>query len=667
MEDKDFEAFLTQLRSNTPDLSVIKDGIEKFGSGALSDSQKETFKKALYPDLSGDFTTSSQAQGFENVSSLKNLLKAIVEIQKDEQNILSTSAEGGTIKADKPTLTAETIQSLLAPEGGKNALDTLIINTYAADFKSGQITDEDTLKILNENKKEYNETLEIFSQIDPQSLQKLLEISRNGEYKAIINSPYYSPSINTFVSSASEKIAKADEGITIEETGTTKVGGEGVTITPTDREGVNIAPIQEDQTKTANMVKAPGDHGKDKYKPEIVKEQDIIKYMFEKWFLEFMVSGTINLANKIVNGAVNYLAEHLEMPVKQAEYITPNSASAKYLKTAAKNLESACDDIIKPQNTFYKTMQQCISQNAGIDPSAWNIASLNGQPILSLDNPRDKALMENYKALYDADPKKFKEQMAAMDDFLKSEKKDMTSLLKSAATLALVKQLSANIDKDFGEADEAKARTNMLVIADQIQDNLKVIAQKTEMDYRIAHHLAPDAELSQEDKVAVLAGIEQTSKDYMDKLATQANNAQKNLKKYYTADTEADKEKCKNDINEANISLANLLEGHTEIVSFKSAEGKTMTLKEAGEETARATAAEPLWQQHLFSTSPEAVASTLEANNKRKEQFIAAKEEKFPETVGAAKEIVKEKKREATLAKMTEQFIMSQGPSGMFR
>ena len=659
-----FDLFLKELQKAEPDMEIIKDGLKNFGTMSLSETQKENFMKALYPDL----TSSSLSQGFEDVSRLKTVLNAVVEIQKEDELIkdrfIKLNAGNDTVVSAEPSVSDETIKSILAPEGGKNALDTLIINAYAADFKSDKITDPETREILKNNKSNIDETLKLFAQIKSPVLQDLLETSRNGEYKAIIKNPYYSESVTSFINSA--EAHHEDEGVT-------SVGGipetkDGVSIAPGEAPAaVTIGEKEAEDKNIANIEPGPKDNSKENFKPEIVREQDIIKYMFEKWFLEFMVSGTINMLNKVVNGAVNYLAEHLEMPGgSHPEYVTANTASAKYLQKTTKNLENSCDEFVNPQNRFYKAMYKCLTHNAEKNVDSWNIPNVDGQPLFDLADKHDRDMMIKFKRAYEANPTKFKEQLKAFDQFVQSDSKQIKNMLKVAAKLALVQHLSANIDKDFGPQDEASASTRMFAIADDLHKSMVRITMQVEKDYRLQKGLTPDEELGKDAKKEVETKAQVATMEYIQHLTDAANNTHDNLKQYYKSVTDHDKQKYKTEVSNGNMQLDSLLDGNFEFSSLKKADGKPMSLRELAADDARAARIEEMYTG-LIKIDAGANETSKEANDRRKESFKKMMESGDFSRKSDVKKVVNKVQKEQKAIHLSDLLTRSSAGSGMLK
>ena len=68
--DVDFKAFCAELKSEKPDMSIIKNGIEKYGFGQLSDTQKAEFMKVLFPCPIPEGVKESSHLGLQNLKGI---------------------------------------------------------------------------------------------------------------------------------------------------------------------------------------------------------------------------------------------------------------------------------------------------------------------------------------------------------------------------------------------------------------------------------------------------------------------------------------------------------------------------------------------------------------------------------------------------------------------
>jgi hypothetical protein len=259
-KDFDFDAFLAEIGKENPDMSIVKAGIEKFGTGKLSDAQKEQFLKTVFPNSENNhLTDSSKKLGFENITGIKNTLSALKDLQTE--GVLDAEQINSVMSAKYP------------PENGKNMAMTVALNVRAAEFKWKKFTNPEDIAIVKHNLQSYSETLAVMGQIEPKALE------------AAIKEPYQPAGMNRTLTVddlaakseiLSEFIQKpsayqamqAEDALTVDAEGKTVVGGEnnGLTVDGAQKPAIKVnakSPEQEEDAENiANMSPNAGDDRK---------------------------------------------------------------------------------------------------------------------------------------------------------------------------------------------------------------------------------------------------------------------------------------------------------------------------------------------------------------------------------------------------------------------
>ena len=620
-KDFDFEAFLAEIGKENPDMSIVKAGVEKFGTGKLSDAQKEQFLKTVFPNSDNNHLTSnSQKLGFENISGIKNTLSALKGLQ--EEGILNAEQINNVMSAKYP------------PENGKNMAMTLALNVRAAEFKWKKLSDPNDVAIVKHNLQSYSETLALMGQIEPKALENALK----EPYKSagmertltVSNLAAKSEILSEFIEKPSSyQAAQSENGVTIDGEGKTVVGGENTGLTVDGQKKQNIPPEQEEGGENiANVESNTGEDTKKRksFEFEKVKEQDIIQYMFEHWFLELAslaIKAPFWLADKIMDACDSkYDSSMPETPV-QPWKLAKNGPAIKFLNNTGGKLAQNVKDNLNGQVDYYDRLYDTINQNAGKPVNKWNIGTVGRHsevPVLDINNPLDVKKINEFNKMYAQNPAAFANKFEATQSQLSHELTNFTAAARVAGGIATAMYMAENPEGPFGPNAEDAIQKNMTEYMQKFSEISKTIMERTEAEYRIQNGIDLDAKLDSNQAKEVLNAHEKKFGKFMEDLAKNTKNLRNTLNTYYNSKTASEQQ-----INMQDVKAAR--EGVDKVLSADYLDNLTPKKEDLKEKPVEKTLLDFTKDFNAAETREAAITEALNGNRKIFESLRAENEE----------------------------------------
>ena len=547
-KDFDFEAFLAEIGKENPDMSIVKAGIEKFGSGKLSDAQKEQFLQTVFPNSENNhLTNNSQKLGFENISGIKNTLSALKDLQQE-----------GVLDAEQ----INNVMSVKYPqENGKNMAMALALNVRAAEFKWKKLSDPNDVAIVKHNLQSYSETLALMGQIEPKALENALKEPYQPagmDRKLTINDlAAKSEILSEFIDKPSGyQAAQSENAVTIDGEGKTVVGGDnnGLTVDGQQKPAIKVntkTPEQEEDAENiANMSPNTGDDKK-KRKPfefEKVKEQDIIQYMFEHWFLEgvsLALKAPFWLADKLIDAYEGKFDTNMPKTPSNPNQLAKNVPAIKFLNNTGGKLAQNVKDSLNDQVDYYDRLYNTIQQNAGKPVNKWYIDTVERYsqvPVLDINNPLDVKKINEFNKMYAQNPTAFARKFEATQSQLSHELTNFTAAARVAGSIATAVYMAENPEGPFGPNAEEAIQKNMTGYMQKFSEISRTIMERTEAEYRIQNGIDLDAKLDSNQARDVLTAHEKKFGKFMEDLAKNTKNLRNNLNTYYNSKTASEQE-----------------------------------------------------------------------------------------------------------------------------
>ena len=532
VKDFDFETFLAELGKEIPDMSVIKSGIAKFGTGNLSDAQKELFLQTIFPNSDNNHLTSNSAKlGFESVAGIKNTLTALKILQTE--GLLTDEQIADVMVAKYP------------PQDGKNMAMTLALNIRAAEFKSKKSSNPADILILENNLKSYKETLSIMGQINSDALNKALNeyyLPENMNRKLNVKDlAAKSEVLQEFIKSPASYsvVTQVENALGVDGQNITEIGGnEALTVDGQPKPTLNVnTPVKakndDDAENIANMNPNVGeDHKKRKpFEFEKVKEQDIIQYMFEHWFLEgitVVLKAPFWLADKMINALESkFDATMPKSPLNPGE-VEKNKTAVEFLNDAGAKTASACIGSLKQQREYYDKLCEAIAENTNPlkDPKDWKVPMFNGKPILD-----DKRIQEFSKmAQNDSD---FGTKLKALKNLSKDDFKGVTKYIQIGARLAATMYMAEHLNGPFDDKAQDKLVKSAMLNAQSIMERIAEINERVEHNYRVENNIDPSARLTDTQKAEVAKKAEPVFKKFVQDFSTHGVALRSSINDYH--------------------------------------------------------------------------------------------------------------------------------------
>ena len=531
-EPQDFKNFLRQLGMQNPDMDVIKEGILKYGTGSMTDAQRKAFMDRLFPKHKP-----VSSVGFENLAGINNAIKALNLLKNEANSPIDDTVIKKFLSEKNPHW----------PEADVSA--TVAYNVMANEFKTKRITDEDTLNKLQGRKEQYDSLIANLKEIEAPLLkesmiQEIIPQGNNNQHRD---------------EREGDNSMHRDEG----DGHHMRVGGgPGRPALDVGREnnGVTIQAEEEDE----KVGEVDGNKGKDPshgepYKVERVKEQDIVQYMFNDWFLEGLTA-VMNFGFKcgdyLLDAALRH-AEVVEPKSSGTATVTPNRSAVNFMNTSRTNAYQACSEVSDAQREYYNALHSMVADNIGkgkplSDWAAHNLA--DGSLVLNPSNPNDLNLVKDLEAQYASLGKdkflqkwaKLPEQFGKEAALLKNQK-----LMEIASSIAMVCYMTSHPDEDYSEGKTEQHQQQIDKLArKQMRDIIetsKTILLDKEQEYRINNGKETQP-LDAKDIQKIQAAAANEFKQYMEGLLKCTGEVNKKLNDYYNATDAATQETRKNEM-----------------------------------------------------------------------------------------------------------------------
>lgn len=535
IKDAEFKEFLAQIRKDPADMGKLKAGMEKFGMGYFTDSQKEAILKEIFPSQTPTKTPKDERLGFQNMQGIKNTLMAMQELH----------SEG---KIDDTKMTA--FLTMNNPETGKNMMTTIAVQTRAAEFKRKGATDSNSQQKLDENLKIAADIQETLGQVKyhvlktaintPDSSTKPMKYSdytktAQGQKSIVFNtvkSVQAQSQLFPVVSSQKETgLVKFED----KERGVTKVEDQerGLTETKESKAPATVDGTQSmkfgnfngnplevqggsagetpnpENTDTPDNVAHLGDAGPDSKEGKkehsgnlgTVREQDIIDYMFQNWFLggvNLILDGTYKVFDR---GLDAFLGAYENAPKSSVAATLGGGAALSSGATAAgagraaetgsaaqtgengpaqsisyaaqigalsNQSISAYQDIMQQlsgpyADVYAETLLKNIEKNIGKDASKWQCEGgvlPNGEKVIPLrPTGKNRDIINRLNVLKRANPQAFDKMMRELRKNPQALATNMNmSRVKWASVFATLDYASAHPKAELVGNDEAQKK-----------------------------------------------------------------------------------------------------------------------------------------------------------------------------------------------------------------
>ena len=611
MIDEDFKAFCKELKKTSPDPDKIKSGIEKYGFAQLSDSQKAMFQAAMFPKPIAQGKKEEDVLGFQNLNKINRTLRVMQQLYKDK-------------KIDKNEMLDFLTEPQLVPEKNKNGevsyrrgkslLATVALNTYAIEFKDMEfekklkeegLSDEvrDDLNTMRRKLYEKSNTAveiqETLGKLDSDILNEAFnreETGTDGKFKYsdlakksfmmkdnLEKAERFAAQNQAESSRNRAENAPADEAVRF---GGMPENSDTLTFSAQPNE-LNVStntpppPQTNDDEKPENSAmfedaKRDGKHGRPSFEFTPVSEQDLIKYLYNTWFLG-LINWTLKKAFKGTDLFIDYLCgDSGKSPVRSAAATrstpsgtqqtpaTPatgghNAQSADNLSPEAKKFNQQMEQLINVTrdyhlNEFNKIMKdsktlnnvlKCIQENIGKDPSKWTaVDGFNPAKHLEFAANLNKSFFAN-KNLFNSNLASLMKNPKILSELFSKDK------IRMCAALATIDYIRKNPDKKLEGNTEAaeRIRKDTMIKFKDMAETASQIINKEEMKFKHDNNLRPDAELSKEQlkEVNEKAAVEINS--YIKEMCLSGGDLRILLREHHTATDATQKKLLEQEIN----------------------------------------------------------------------------------------------------------------------
>lgn len=531
VKDFDFEAFLAEIGKENPDISLIKSGIERFGTGKLSSEQKELFLQTIFPNSENNHLTSSSAKlGFENVTGIKNTLTALKSLQKT-----------GLLTEEQ---VSDVMTSQYPPQDGKNMAMALALNIRAAEFKSKKSSSPEDISILENNLQSYKETLAIMGQINSDALNKALDASYVPENMNrtlnVKDMAAKSETLQEFLAAPSSyKAALPENALEVDGQNVTEIGGnDGLTVDGPSKQSLNVnTPVKpkenDDDENIANMNPNVGDDHKKRrpFEFEKVKEQDIIQYMFEHWFLEaitIVLKAPFWLADKMINAFESKFDTNMPKYPLHPNEVEKNKSAIEFLNDAGAKVASTCIGSLEHQRDYYNKLCDTISQNTNPlkNPDEWEVPKFNGRPIL------DDRKIHEFSRMAQNDPD-FGAKLETLKDLSRDDFKGVAKYIQIGARIATTTYMAEHIDGPFDNEAQSKLVKSAMLNTQVIMERIADINARVEHNYRVENNLAPDTILTDAQRMEIDKQAEPIFKKFVQDFSARGSDLRKSINNYH--------------------------------------------------------------------------------------------------------------------------------------
>lgn len=529
-EDFDFKSFLAQIGKENPDMSVIKAGIEKYGTGHLSDSQKSQFLQVLFPEENQFLSL-----GFENMQGIANTMAALEDLYRNGK------------------LQPEQVKNVLQsenPRNKRNMVTTLALNIRAGEFKSPHLKGEKDRKIIGKNIETAEIALDFLGELDKDIIKEVIDTPDNSDRKLSLvklAASGKSKILSKFVNRDAFQSGEIKDAITVDDN-TTVIGGDdkGITIDGKDnspKKGLNVNTPQEEQKdleNTANMNPNAGDDHR-KRRPiefEKIKEQDIIQYMFENWFLE-LATAALKAPFWVLNKCLDALDSKFDTSIPKTSLKAgekeKNAKAVKFLNERGKQVASACMSGIETQQDYYDSLHDTVKNNIGKKAGDWKIGQYKGRPVVNA------AVIKNLNDMYTSSPNDFKNKLEALKTISDKGIETIDLYMQIAARMAVAQYMANNPEGPFDNEAETRLKQMAMDNTGNIIKTIKLINDRMEFNYRLEQKIAPDTPLTDAQKDIVAKNAEPIVEKFMEDLTSRGADLRSSVNNYHQRGTDADK------------------------------------------------------------------------------------------------------------------------------
>lgn len=591
-KDFDFKEFLSQIGKESPNMSIIKAGIEKFGTGNLSDAQKEQFLKTLFPE--GNKYVSL---GFENMQGITNVLAAVEDLSRN-----------GKLQPDQ----VKNILQTESPYNGMNMVSTLALNIRAGEFKLPHMSDMNDRKIITDNLDRSQLALELLGQLDKDVVRDVINTPDNSARKfslAKLAESGNSEMLATFI--ANNNIYQSTNENN--EENTTVIGGnDSITIdgVQNQQQPMNVntpkppvkAPEEEGDENVANLYTNEGKDGKKKKHPfdfKIGKEQDIIQFMLENWLyplLTYAAMSPIWLANKLLDAFESrYETDMPKSPLKAGK-----DGEVEKNKPAIEFLNSGKDIA----NNFI--------QNLKNQKAVYDVIAMSGPEAIARHHPMLVGVANN--PLYADNLKVLKKLTETQFDYL-------SKCVRIGAGLAVATYMAQNPNGPFDK--EAQDKVSKLTVdkTHEFMEKVNLINERVEYNYRMKNGLAPDVQLTDKQREEINKTSNRILKTFTDGFAKHGKDLRDSINDYHQRMPKADKT-SKEAVMTTNFATmqAFLSEEHLNEIcpsELKKAKENPVSLYDFTRQNAENSMFQQNWKDYLTNNN-RVLDAAVESNNSRR-------------------------------------------------
>lgn len=578
--DEDFKAFCAELKKADPYPDIIRAGIEKYGFAQLTASQKAMFQAAIFPKPTPRGKKESVKLGFQNLSKISRTLRVMQQLYKDKaisrEDMLAFLTESQRIpdKSDPNR----------APRHAKSLLAVVALNTYAIEFKDARfdrklkeegISDE-LRKDLNKMRKELYknsatmvEIQETLGELDAELLHEAFNTIDNTtgkifKYSDLAKKSFmmkdnlnkaerYAEQQQAESARAQAENAPSDEAVRF---GGMPENSDTLTFStqPDNSNAPSDTPPQQntDDDKPENSAqledsKRDSKHGKPNFDFKAVSEQDLIKYLYNVWFLG-SINWTLQKCFKGLDGLIDYMCgDSSKTPVKSA-IATGNSSAGttqqtpdgptgdghsaqtadiqrspealKFNQQIFRMIDMTRDNYLKEFRKIMKDTKaltavlECIQKNIGKDPKKWvAVEGFNPANHLEFVAKLNKSFFAN-KSLFNSNLTSLMQNPKMLGELFSKEK------IRLCAALATIDYIRRNPGKTLdGNAEAAeKIRKDTMIKFKDMVESIVQINRDEEMKFKHENNLRPDAELSAKQSMVVNERTAVEGRGYLEKM-----------------------------------------------------------------------------------------------------------------------------------------------------
>ncbi|MBO6281605.1 MAG: hypothetical protein J6N49_03635 [Alphaproteobacteria bacterium] len=540
-EDEEFAKFLEIARKDTltdDDSKALQETLKAHPQW-LKDQTKtdQFFPQPVYkPGKNGTLEemTKSEACGFENTACIRNVINAAVAIHNEKD------ADGNSVLSDDAF---GNFMNTTDSKTGRNFATVVSRNMAANEFKAKKAKSPAIKDVLDNNHESLAQTLEIIKAASPDLMEtkdgNAVQATKYVEYAAKNAELNVTPQTN-------------------EET--YQIGGNANDLNVTQAQPVKPAlNVNAEETEEDNMANVQPAENEDPGKGEKahfdrVKEQDIIDFMFNDWFLA-SINWAMEKVYNMADSGINKLCTAYQPTPKATANAQQQAAAQAQPAPASGNGQDGASgratDAAAMQQMFNKAINDLTINNAtltdrfeAIVKDIQNNADKNRKPqdwqttVLNPNNPKHKVLMDKCTKLSNSDPESFKKLLKNKETLLASAVPMLVGEIRMAAAMAVYAYTSdpKNLGKPLDEEALTEIRGRQKMILNDMKKTRDIILQHNIDEYRTTHHLDANAKI--DDNTMSQIKIEAVGQyhDYMNSVANSAIALKENLTNYFNAD-----------------------------------------------------------------------------------------------------------------------------------